>query len=112
MEIEEVGMRTELYADSRDEWKWSVAVRQAQNAHQAIFWVVMLRATVGKHGKDRDSVAGALPEVTHFFAQERRHIDEGQPKSLARITTLCSQRGIELFSDMEAYPATLSPRRL
>ena len=38
-------MRTELYADSRDEWKWSVAIRQAREADQSIFWVVMLRTT-------------------------------------------------------------------
>ena len=33
-----------------------------------------------------------------------------QPKSLARVTKLCSQLGIELFSDMEAYPASLAQR--
>jgi hypothetical protein len=103
-------MRTELYADSRDEWKWSVAVRQAREASQSIFWVVMLRATAGQHGQDRNPVAGALPEVTRFFAEERQHLDAGQPKSLARVTKLCSQLGIELFSDMEAYPASLAQR--
>jgi len=103
-------MRTELYADSRDEWKWSVAIRQAREAGQSIFWVVMLRATAGQHGNDRDPVADALPEVTRFFAEERRHLDAGQPTSLARVTKLCSGLGIELFSDMEAYPASLGQR--
>lgn len=103
-------MRTELYADSRDEWKWSVAVRQARETGQSIYWVVMLRPTVGQHGNDRAPVAEALPEVTRFFVQERQHLDEGQPKSLARVTKLCSQLGIELFSHMEAYPATLGQR--
>lgn len=103
-------MRTELYADSRDEWKWSVTIRQAREAGQSIFWVVTLRPTVRQHGNDRNPVAGALPEVTSFFAEERRHHDEGQPKSLARVTALCSQLGVELFSDMEAYPASLAQR--
>jgi hypothetical protein len=103
-------MRTELYADSRDEWKWSVAIRQAREAGQSIFWVVMLRPTAEQHGNDRAPVAGALPEVTEFFADERRHLDEGQPKSLARVTKLCSQLGVELFSDMESYAATLGQR--
>ena len=103
-------MRTELYADSRDEWKWSVAIREAREAGQSIFWVVMLRPTVREHGNDRTPVPRALPEVRQFFAQERRLLDAGQPKSLARITALCSQLGIELFSDMEAYPATLGQR--
>src|SRR5439155_5610173 len=66
-------MRTELYADSRDEWKWSVSIRHAQKAGQSIFWVVMLRQTAGQHGTDRAPVAGALPDVTQFFVQERRH---------------------------------------
>jgi hypothetical protein len=103
-------MRTELYADSRDEWKWSVAIRQAQEANQSIFWVMMLRATEKQHGNDRNPVAGALPEVTQFFAQERKQLDEGQPKSLARITKLCSQFGIELFSHMEPYPTSRGQR--
>jgi len=103
-------MRTELYADSRDEWKWSVAIRQAREAGQSIFWVVMLRPIVGQHGNDRQAVTGTLPEVTRFFAEERQHLDEGQPKSLARVTKLCSGLGIELFSYMEYYPATLGQR--
>jgi hypothetical protein len=103
-------MRTEHYADSRDEWKWSVAIRQAREAGQSIFWVVMLRPFVGQRDYDRQPVTDALQEVTQFFAQERQHLDAGQPKSLARITKLCSSLGVELFSDMEDYPATLGER--
>jgi hypothetical protein len=103
-------MRTEHYADSRDEWKWSVAIRQAQEAAQSIFWVVTLRPFVGQRDYDRQPVTGALPEVTQFFAQERQHLDAGQRKSLARITKLCSSLGVELFADMEEYPATLRER--
>jgi hypothetical protein len=100
-------MRAEHYADSRDEWKWSVANRQAREAGQSIFWVVMLRPFVGQRDHDRKPVTDALPEVTQFFAQERQHLVAGQPKSLARITQLCSSLGVELFADMEYYPATL-----
>jgi hypothetical protein len=70
----------------------------------------MLRPSVGQHGNDRAPVPRALPEASQFFAEERRHLDAGQPKSLARVTKLCSQLGVELFSDMEAYPTTLGQR--
>lgn len=103
-------MRTELYADSRDVWKWSVAIRCARQSGQSILWVAMLRPMVGVHGGDRKVVEGALPEVSTFFDEERRRHDNGQPKSLARVTKLCAQIGIELFSDLEAYPATLARR--
>ena len=63
-------MRAELYADSRDEWKWSVVIRHAQQSGQSLFWVVMLRPTANQHGNDRGIVEGALPEVTSFFTQE------------------------------------------
>ena len=93
-------MRTELYADSRDEWKWSVAIRHARESAQSIFWVAMLRPGVGRHGDVRKAVDEALPEVKEFFAWERQYHDAGHPKSLARITKLCSEMGIELLSDL------------
>jgi hypothetical protein len=103
-------MRTELYADSRDVWKWSVAIKHAQQSAQSIFWVAMLRPGKGRHGNDRKVVQGSLPKVGEFFAREREYLDLGHPKSLSRITNLCSETGIELFCDMEAYPAALGQR--
>ena len=70
----------------------------------------MLQPMVGLHGGDQKPVKEALREVSRFFAQERRHHDNGHPRSLPRITNLCSQMGVELFSDIEAYPAALSQR--
>jgi hypothetical protein len=103
-------VRTELYADSRDEWKWSVALRHAREASQSVYWVAMLRPAIHQHGNDRAAVANALPEVTSFFCREREQLAQGQPRSLNRITKLCDLMGLELFADLEAYPTTLNER--
>jgi hypothetical protein len=103
-------MRSELYADSRDEWKWSVAIRHARQVSQTIFWVVMLRPNVGEHGKDRQPVGDALQEVTDFFSEERLSHDEGKPKELSNVSRLCSQMGVSLVAEMALYPASLAQR--
>jgi hypothetical protein len=103
-------MRSELYADSRDEWKWSVAIRHARQVSQTIFWVVMLRPNVGEHGNDRQPVEDALQEVTDFFSAERLSHDEGKPKELSNVSRMCSQMGVNLVAEMALYPASLAQR--
>jgi hypothetical protein len=103
-------VRTELYADSRDEWKWSVALRHAPGAGQSIYWAAMLRPAINQHGNDRAAVPNALPEVTSFLLRERDHLAQGQPRSLGRITRLCDLMGPELFANFEPYPTTFNER--
>src|SRR5260370_3884714 len=103
-------MRRELYADSRDEWKWSVAIRHAQHVGQSIFWAVMLRPNIGEHGNDRELVKDALPEVTAFFSQERISHSEGKPKELSNIFRLCSQMDVNLAAEMASYPDSMAQR--
>src|SRR5438132_12539714 len=100
-------MRAELYADSRDIWKWTVAIREARQRNQPIYWVVMNRPDQQEHGKDRSEVPGALPEVKTFFEQERRRIDVGESRDLTRIQSLSKSANISLEMNMDSYPKKL-----
>jgi len=103
-------MRKELYADSRDEWKWSVAIRHALHTGQSIEWILMLRPDVGKHGNTKGAVPSTEPAVTTFFARERQHHAQGQPKNLSGVANLCTQLGVRLASHTAPYPSAMSTR--
>lgn len=98
-------MRAELYADSKDAWKWSIAIRKAKESQQVIYWVVMLRPDLGEHGDDEREVLEFIPSVASFFKDERRLHEKGRPPSLARTTLICEKEGVELFSFFEQYPS-------
>ena len=103
-------MRSELYADSRDEWKWSVVTTTASENSQSIRWIVMLREDIGQHGQNWEPVPQASSGVTAFFQQERQLILNGTPRDLTRISILSQRLGIPIDMNMTPYPASLSTR--
>ena len=105
-------MRSELYADSKDVWKWTVALRHALHTHQDIFWVAMFRPDEQMHGDDEQDVPDALPELAAFFKNERDLIKHGCPPSLSRTTLVCHQLGVQMFANLDNYPTTEGKRRV
>jgi len=103
-------MRNELYADSRDELKWTVATSTALTRSCSIRWVVMHRPDIGQHGEGRETVPAASPTVTRFFQQERQLFENGTQRDLRRISGLCQPLGIAIDMNMEPYPAALNAR--
>lgn len=101
-------MRTELYADSRDEWKWSVIAFNA--GQRAVRWVAMLRPDIGEHGEDWNPVPEAHRSVTEFFGQERTLLEQGMPRELQRTSLLFQRLGIPFVSDMTPYRTSLNLR--
>ena len=106
-------MRNELYADSRDELKWTVATQFAHNNRQSIRWVAMFRQDINMHGDGVENVPNASPVVTQFFQQERQWFLAGaaQP-ALARIHPLCQQLGIHIDINLQPYACSLNRRLL
>src|SRR5215469_14569272 len=109
-EIRSSKMRNELYADSRDELKWTVATSMALLQSCSIRWVVMHRPDIGRHGEGREVVPIASATVTSFFEQERQLIQDGTPRELTRIMGLCHPLGIAIDMNMQRYPAALNAR--
>lgn len=104
-------MREELFADSRDELKWTVATSTATARSQSIRWVVMFRNDVGQHGDGTETVPNAALVVTQFFQHERRLFQNGTQPNLRRIAPLCQQLGITIDMNMNPYPASVARRR-
>jgi hypothetical protein len=104
-------MREELYADSRDELKWTVATRIATEKLQSIRWVVMFRDDIGQHGDGTEIVPNAAPAVTQFFQQERQLIQNGIQPNLRRIVPLCQQLDLAIDINLDPYPASVNRRR-
>src|SRR5213594_1108998 len=104
-------MRNELYADSRDELKWTVATSVALERSQFIRLVVMYRPDIGQHGKGREVVPNASAIVTKFFQQERNLFQNGTPRDLTRIEKLCKSLELAIDMNMHPYPEKLNGRR-
>jgi hypothetical protein len=103
-------MRNELYADSRDELKWTIATTNATNHSQSIRWVAMLREDVNKHGKGTEVVPNASPVVTQFFQLERAAFQAGSVRHLSRIVPLCNQLNISIEINLDPYPSSVNRR--
>jgi len=103
-------MRNELYADSRDELKWTVATRNAQMRNQAIRWVTMYRPNINRHGNGVELVPNSSLVVTQFFEQERQAFQAGFLPDLRRIIPLGQQLGIEIEMNLQEYPQSINAR--
>ena len=105
-------MRAELFADSKDVWKWSVAIRKAKEEGQCIQWIAMYRPDENMHGDDERNVPNAIPEVEEFFRGERAFIADGHPACLSRTTVICHQLGVEMFANLDHYPSSEPKRKV
>ena len=84
-------MRHELYADSRDVAKWSVARRLAkEDSLQIILQIAMLTSDKGRgEGRHHADAPGADPVVHSFFESERAFLAKSPVQNrLARIKSL------------------------
>jgi hypothetical protein len=84
-------MRDEYYGDTRDFWKWTVALRES-GSDRKIFHVAMLQPPPRRPRRMPD---GVNEGVWNFFAKEWQCLDAESP-SCSRIVGLSSE--IRLFS--------------
>jgi hypothetical protein len=77
-------MRYDFYADQKDVWKWTLALRLARD-EKWVTYVAMFRPSQRDYG-EVDSRADE--RVTSFFESERKIIAEESPRWLQRIVKL------------------------
>ena len=103
-------MREELYADCRDELKWTIATSLAQERGHGIRWVAMFRPDINRHGKGEGFVPNASDAVRQFFRQERICLQNGARRHLERVGVLCQQLGLSIDMNLSPYPASVNRR--
>lgn len=107
-------MRPELYADSRDVWKWTVAAREALQGPRAIRWVSMFRPNRQEHGEGRELVPSACPVVEAFFEAERNHIVQNGIPDINSISVslsrLCSSLKVQFEANTLPYAVSVNRR--
>jgi hypothetical protein len=106
-------MRPELYADSRDVWKWSVVIQHAQQIAVPVYWVAMLRPDANEHGRREnwdDLPPHTMPEVAAFFREERALINNGQMPNLWRVSRLAERIKISVQHNMCPYACSMAGR--
>lgn len=88
-------MQHRLCLDNRNEPKWSVGLKAADNiGASAVIYAAMFVLDQQRYGDERDPWINRhgqheiLPKVQEFFVQERQLFRDGNPKDLWRITHL------------------------
>jgi hypothetical protein len=103
-------MRNELYADSRDELKWTVATTNATTRNQSIRWVAMFRQDIGFHGNGVQNVPNAATVVTEFFLRERQAFQGTETPALERVVVLCQALQLPISMNLGQYPVSVKRR--